>query len=139
MYLTITQERFIREIQQEFNQWFPFLKLEFFPRSPKGTSDHSFRKIIPGDRKLGEMHVLRKDGVIEVDEAMKVNDLEQIFQTQFGLSAQVFRKSGPVWLETTKTDNWTLAKQNRHGQELSIPPSNIDSTEDFDLTRDAEH
>jgi hypothetical protein len=32
---------------------------------------------------------------------------------------QVFRQSGRVWLETTRTDDWTLAEQNKQGEELS--------------------
>ena len=38
----------------------------------------------------------------------------------FGLSAQVFRLSGDVWLETTSTDNWTLEEQNSTGQEAAV-------------------
>ena len=33
-------------------------------------------------------------------------------QEKLKLSAQVFRKSGKIWLETTFTDSWTLKKQN---------------------------
>ena len=50
---------------------------------------------------------------------MTVGDLEQRFQDVYGLSVQVFRKSGKVWLETTVTDNWTLDEQNDKEQSLS--------------------
>ena len=50
---------------------------------------------------------------------MTVTDLEQNFSDVYGLSIQVFRKSGDVWLETTITDGWTLEKQNEQGKMLS--------------------
>jgi hypothetical protein len=48
---------------------------------------------------------------------MKVGELEHAFNVKFGLSAQVFRKSGEIWLQTTTTDTWTLAKQNEVAME----------------------
>jgi len=68
---------------------------------------------------------------------MKVIDLEKMFKNRFNLSAQVFRKSGNLWLETTMTDNWTLLQQNNHGREISTGKKNPDKADDFDLNRDA--
>lgn len=55
---------------------------------------------------------------LEITEDMPVSTLEQLFQDYFGLSAQVFRKSGRSWLETSLTDDWTLKRQNDEGYEL---------------------
>jgi len=56
---------------------------------------------------------------------------------RFGLAAQVFRKSGRVWLETIRTDNWTLNDQNKHGRELSEEPiKDEEAGEDYDLHRE---
>ncbi|HTA81877.1 MAG TPA: hypothetical protein VK783_03020, partial [Bacteroidia bacterium] len=52
---------------------------------------------------------------------MRVVDLEQGIRDTFGLSIQVFRKSGNAWLETTTTVDWTLDEQNRIGEEMSKP------------------
>jgi hypothetical protein len=46
---------------------------------------------------------------------MTVAELERLFVENFGLNAQVFRRSGTLWLQTSATDNWTLAEQNRKG------------------------
>ena len=59
-------------------------------------------------------------GSIRISEEMLVSALEKSFEVQFGLSAQVFRKSGKTWLETSKTDDWTLKHQNEAGKELSL-------------------
>jgi hypothetical protein len=120
--LQITHKRSINEVQQDFNIQYPFLKIEFY------KANHSLQH---SDASAKRQHLINtlpiknaglvKDGTIEIHDAMTVGQLEDIFRTEFGLSAQVSRKSGILWLETTMTDNWTLKQQNEHGKELSIP------------------
>jgi hypothetical protein len=50
---------------------------------------------------------------------MTVIELEKTFEEMLGLSVLVYRKSGKLWLETTMTDNWTLAQQNENGRQIS--------------------
>ena len=70
---------------------------------------------------LGECRAIRREGIITISPEMTVDELERGFDELYGLSVQVFRKSGKVWLETSVTDAWTLAKQNAQGEELSRP------------------
>ena len=70
-------------------------------------------------RTLGECRTIHNKGSITIGPEMTVDELEQRFMDVYGLSIQVFRKSGKVWLETTITDGWTLEKQNEQGRELS--------------------
>ncbi len=60
-------------------------------------------------------------GELALSDNMTVGELEKKLQVEFGLQAQVSRKSGNCWLETTMTDNWTLKQQNDHGRDLSQP------------------
>ena len=69
---------------------------------------------------LGECRVIHSKGTITITPQMTVANLEQNMNDVFGLSVQVFRKSGNAWLETSVTDNWTLEQQNNQGEELSI-------------------
>ncbi|HEX4877014.1 MAG TPA: hypothetical protein VFV31_10110 [Chitinophagaceae bacterium] len=137
MYLNIAPERLISEVQKDFNSYFPFLKIEFFNNKSLSRSDFSVKNILPHNRKLGDSQSLFKNGTIEFDEEMKVNELEKQFRDQFNLAVQVFRKSGNLWLETTMTDNWTLQQQNNHGREITNGRDKEAPKEDFDLNRDA--
>lgn len=139
MQLNIAPNRYINDIQKEFNEIFPFLKLEFFKTKSFSRSEFMAHQIIPSNRKIGEGQQEIVDGNIEISENMKVKDLENIFKDRFRLAAQVFRKSGNLWLETTMTDNWTLQQQNDHGREISTVKNIKTRSEDFDLNRDAEH
>ena len=64
-----------------------------------------------------------------------VSTLENELWKNFGLSAQVFRKSGNLWIETSLTDSWTLEQQNREGFEMSSSHKNLyKEAEENDLT-----
>ncbi len=139
MHLHIGPDRLISDIQKEFNNMFPFLKLEFFNNRSFSRSGFSAQKIISQNRKIGDTQSGIVNANIEIGEQMKVNELESIFKNQFSLAVQVFRKSGNIWLETTMTDNWTLQQQNKHGREISTGNTIINKAEDYDLNRDADH
>lgn len=139
MHLHISSNRLIHDIQREFNEAFPFLKLEFFNNRSFSSSNFSASQIIPATRKIGDSQLPITDAEVEISEDMKVVELEKLFKDKFKLAVQVFRKSGTLWLETTMTDNWTLLQQNNHGRELSTERKRSSETDDYDLNRDADH
>lgn len=115
--LQIKPDGKISDLQKDFNLHFPYLKLEFFKHF-HGLHGGSPRKdLVTADLALRLKNNSKEDFIITQD--MRVSTLEQLFSDYFGLSAQVFRKSGPSWLETTMTDDWTLKRQNDEGFELS--------------------
>jgi hypothetical protein len=50
-----------------------------------------------------------------------VAELEKEFFEKFGIAMQVSRKSGKIWIETSKTDDRTLKAQNLLGKMSSMP------------------
>lgn len=119
MKITINDHRKIFAIQKEFTELFPYLKLEFFSK-PHRQGGASSKELIKHPAKtLGECRTFHNAGTVSITPTMTVSNLEQNFQDVYGLSVQVFRKSGSAWLETTATDDWTLEKQNKEGEELS--------------------
>ena len=57
--------------------------------------------------------------IIDVKRTRTVAEVENDLKKQFGLPVQIFRLSGNVWIETILTDDWTLEKQNREGEQIS--------------------
>jgi hypothetical protein len=116
MKLDILKLKTIQNLREDFNQRYPFLKLEFYKVAniihSVGTKDHLSHSTLL--RSAG----LKKEGHIEINDDITVGELERIFLEQFGLAAQVSRNSGGIWLETTMTDTWTLRKQNDYGKEI---------------------
>jgi hypothetical protein len=119
MTITITKDRIIKDIQKEFNLEYPFLKIEFFKkgyqmkRSVYKETGLS-KEMMVGLNKLGSS----LEG-LQITGNMTVKELERKCEEVLGLSVQVYRKSGNLWLETTMTDNWTLNQQNESGRQIS--------------------
>lgn len=120
MKLVIKSAQKIKDLQDSFSEMFQFLKIEFFSRPHRKGSASAKKDMIQGVRFLSDLKGLKKEGSIEIIPTMTVGELESLFSEQFGLSIQVFRKSGKVWLETSVTDHWTLQEQNMEGEDLSV-------------------
>lgn len=116
MKLHVDDKRAISSIQEEFNAVFPFLKIEFF-KKPHETGEASpLDEMLPTDSTLGKWRTIHNEGDLVITAETTVDEVESAFQDKFGISAQVFRKSGEVWLETSATDSWTLKEQNEQGE-----------------------
>lgn len=118
--LTINHAQDIQTIKDDFNSAFPYLKLEFFKHRHRNKGGSAKKDLFEGNLFLNELPKKYSKGFIHIIENMTVLELENLFQEQFGLSAQVFRKSGKTWLETTQTDDWTLKHQNEEGKALNL-------------------
>lgn len=114
--LEILTNRSIQELRKDFNETYPFLKLEFYKVGNLAPTIR-VKEHLPHSTLL-KFAGLKKPGYIEVSDDMTVGELEKTFLEQYGLVAQVSRNSGGVWLETTMTDNWSLSKQNDYGREI---------------------
>ena len=131
MVLHISPEKTLSETQQEFNNLYRYLRLEFYRSGEPGMA----RKHLNNTVKLNAAG-LKKAGEIEINDATVVGQLENEFLEKFGLHVQVARKSGTIWLETTMTDSWTLKQQNDHGRELSEPAKGNTLIKDDDIDYD---
>jgi len=119
MRITINKAKTIGELQKEFNDRFPFLKIMFFskPHQPGKGTERKYMK--DATVTLEKCQIKNEGATLEFDEYTTVGSLEEKFASEFGLFIQVFRRSGNLWLETTATDNWSLHHQNEQGKELS--------------------
>ena len=117
MKLYLSPETRIKEIKKSFQEYFPYLKLEFFREKHKPEEGNSKKDIIVDSATLIDVTGVMKEGEVNITSDETVEDLEQLFQNKFNLPVQVFRKTRYSWIETTKTDNLTLGKQNRMGKD----------------------
>jgi hypothetical protein len=117
MKLNIQKDGQLVDIQNQFSEHFPYLRIDFyrFPHMDKKLSpkNESLDKYTP----VSEVVKWNDDKIIEIDDQMTISQLESTME-QIGLFVQVFRKSGRVWIETSYTDDWSLQKQNEEGKML---------------------
>lgn len=120
MKLKISYSEKTGKIRRTFNDKFPFLKIEFFNTAHAPGQPTSRNNLVSENIFLGDINPFIKEGTITIAPEEKVAAIEQAFQKNFGLPVQVFRKQNNVWIETTKTDQLTLAEQNEKGKQASV-------------------
>ena len=103
------------EVIESFVSAFPYLKLVFYKTSHDHFHGSMKNDEIKENVKLGTLNEEFGEGTIEWKGDMSVDDLESTMEDSFGFHVQVFRKSGDIWLQTSKTDHWTLDAQNLNG------------------------
>lgn len=114
--MDIQGNKLIGELQQEFNSYFPFLRIEFF-RKRTGDAKAGIEKL-GANQKLQFLNGNSDKVAIHIDKNDRVVTLKDHFN-KFGIGVLVFRKAGKVWVETTLTEDWTLERQNIEGELFS--------------------
>jgi hypothetical protein len=114
--MKITDSKKLLDIKKEFSEKFPYLKLEFYAKEHKEGEGSGANLKIDGDLTIGAVRSSHEEGDLSIDGHLKVSTFERMFFEKYGLNVQVFRKSGTIWLQTIKTDDWTLAEQNSRGK-----------------------
>ena len=113
--MIIQDAQSISQIQQEFQEKFPGLKIEFYESEHSDhQGSHPSNQHDPA-KTLREIRQQHSEGDLVIDPEMTIAELESNFEELFGLHVQVFRRSKTLWLQTISTDDWTLEKQNRKG------------------------
>ncbi len=112
MDLYLSPDKTIGALQTEFTEAFDGLKIVFFSK-PHAEHKGSAAKFLIQDRDmtLGQLVPNLKSGTVTIGPETVVWDMEKVFESEYGLHVQLFRKSGRTWLETSVTDNLTLAEQ----------------------------
>ena len=126
--LKMNADQTLHRIQDEFNHFFPFLKLEFIQEEREKGSGYK-NLIITNDENISRIQKKINSMEMFFNKFTTVKELENIFSRDFGINVKVFRKSGNIWLVTDSTDNWSLEQQNEEGRSLAAhlkidPPKN---------------
>jgi uncharacterized pyridoxal phosphate-containing UPF0001 family protein len=117
MEVIIDKSKTLSAIQKEFQKRFPYLKIEFYQSAHAQGEGSPKKSSLNTALTIDEAQQKDASGVIKIQGLMTVAELESAFNDIFGLSTQVFRKSGDIWLQTTGTDHWTLVEQNHKAME----------------------
>ena len=130
--MVVNKKRRLKELQEDFQKHFPFLKIEFYSSFHKPGEGSDKKKKLDSELTVGEVCKLSgNESSITINGSMKVSEFEKAFKDTFGLSVQVFRKSNNLWLQTTITDGWSLSKQNQSAIEMNVAENLSAEPEDY--------
>jgi len=116
MKLYVNQSSTLGEIQKDFRDMYPYLKLEFYKRIQTGNQEASSKDRLQANYLPGKINTGRVYAAIDISPQRSAGELESEILDILGVSAQVFRRSGNIWIQTTDTDKWSLRLQNEEGR-----------------------
>lgn len=102
----------VKEIQKEFSELYPFLKIEVADKKQAVA-------VVSGDSFPGNCEH------VDISAGRTVAEIENDFRKVLDLPVQVFRRAGSLWIETSLTHDWTLDQQNKEGELFSNLHANI--------------
>lgn len=118
MEILIDRNKKLSALQSDFQKLFPFLKIEFYNQFHEEQEGSLKEVILNHDLSIKEVtdHALPR--VIKISGKMTAEELETAFADIYGLSVQVFRKAGGIWIQTIATDNLTLDELNQRASQF---------------------
>ena len=114
MFLHIVDSMTIEEVQDRFNECFPFLTIEFFsvPHKRFQSTDNRYRY---GPKEMiGNIRTNHTKGALEIKSWFTVARVEKELWDNYGLHAQIYRLSpdGEA-VQTSASDEFTLQEQSQ--------------------------
>lgn len=108
MLIRIYDHEKIDEVQDKFNECFPYLKLEFYNQPHKLHEASPEEHLIQPGTYIEDIRKTHESGVISIKSWDKTGHVEQEFKRMFGLNVQVFRLHKDKWIQTSDSDELTL-------------------------------
>lgn len=127
MKLLIDKSLTIADVRSAFRNKFPLLDIKFYKKKHENFSGSAKADEYSESFKLKDLHLKEDHGELSISGSDSVEKVESLFEELFGLHAQVFRKSGSLWLQTVSTDNWTLDEQMMHAKEADITMKDVNN------------
>lgn len=118
MMIQITSDRLVKDIQEEFNALFPFIKIDFYKTAAIINQHKQKSNKLLSYHTMGGENGLYRSVTFVITPLMTVEELEALCQEQLGLFVQLSRKFGKSWMEISMTNNWTIREQNERGREI---------------------
>jgi hypothetical protein len=110
--VNINNLKTIQSIQDEFHEKFPHLNIKFYKEAYAPGEYSPLLIKWKASRTIGEIKKMQQSKNLSISQDQKTEDLKTNLKEQYGLNAQVFYKSGDIWLQTMKKNDWTLKQQN---------------------------
>jgi len=113
--MKITKDTNLKNFKEQFSKRYQGLRIEFYQNAHKPYQGTHVQNTLNDESVMSDLVSVDLPFELELTDDMSVNDFEQLLESKLGLHAQVFRRSNAIWLQTTKTDDWSLGKQNTKG------------------------
>ena len=117
----------VSDLQERFSKCFQSLKIEFYGKSHNSQEKSAEKYIITPAKRIGEIRRNHEEGDLEIESWNTADQVEKDFKEKFGLNVQVLRRNNGQWVQTSKTDKYTLFQKAEivdHGDNSVFPRFN---------------
>jgi len=118
--ITITAEKTLDQINDEFKAHFPHLRLKFYTEKHGAGEESSLWDTANMKLPLSEVGAFDHEEKLSIDGHQKVSTFESKFQDMYGLGVQVMYFKDGKWHQTRTSDDWTLSQQNTQSGKNSV-------------------
>lgn len=116
MEINVIEDDLLCNIQHSFRAQYPHLKLLFY-KSPYREADVYHKAILLDENlPMEEVTMFHTAGRIDIGPERTVAAVEKDFFHKLGLSVQIVRQSGDLWIAAVNADLSTLYQQNEEGK-----------------------
>jgi hypothetical protein len=132
MYVFIHGDRLLRELQDEFQASYPYLKMRFLWRRYPDDKNITLSEYQEPYIRLSEISGKKSHGFITMEDDTRVDHLIKLFQSDFGLSVYFFHYTNAGWVSASDIKTATLGELNEQGRicfhrihNISAKPDNL--------------
>ena len=111
MLLKVDDAQTIADVQDNFTECFPWLRIEFYRTRHKWKQLNDPEDMIPPETKIGDIRKNHNPGILEIKSWHQTGKVEKDFYKLFGLHVQILRHDGANWVQTGENDILTLMEQ----------------------------
>ena len=111
MLLNIHDNLLLEDIQDQFSDSFPSLKIEFYRHAHHRKEGSTQQDQIDAKTRVSDIRKRHNPGVLLLKSTDTTYHVESMFKDIFGLNVQIFRKGKNGWIQTIPTDNYSLQQQ----------------------------
>ena len=121
MLLHIDDHMTIEEIQDHFNECYPFLKICFYSKSQKRHKPANKEELLNEKSTMGAIRKSSNNGMVEIKSWYTIGQVERELKEKFDLNTQIFRwdNISMSWVPTFLTEGLTIQQQSKFS---AIPP-----------------
>lgn len=112
MHIHIHDKTTLGEIQNVFGTYYPYLRLRFYKHPHQHFQISSEKERLSEDLLISDIRQTHIDKVLEIMPTQRVDEVEDLFLKQFGLSVQILKKEKNEWVQTTGLDSYSLKEVN---------------------------
>ena len=115
MKLKLTDDISIRELNREFNLFFPCLRLDFYFTQQDIIESAKETVKQKGQAKLSEISDRFSGGVLFFKPVTTIKEFVHKMNKVHGLQVRLLRRSGDIWIEANESEEMTLQFENALG------------------------